>query len=102
MHTAQQQQVHDGAMIEDDRRDVAADLETIDLDVAAVAAALSQRLHAAGVPVTPERTVNLARALTLIGPASRRQLYWTARAVFVSSPAHVPAFDSVFASIFSS
>jgi uncharacterized protein with von Willebrand factor type A (vWA) domain len=31
---------------------------------------------------------------------SRRQLYWTARTVLVSSPAHLPAFDRVFASVF--
>ena len=33
-------------------------------------------------------------------PVSRRRLYWTARAVFVSDPAHVAAFDRVFAEVF--
>lgn len=75
---------------------------TIGLDVPAVAAALSQRLYAAGVPVTPERAVNLAQALNLVGPVSRRCLYYTARAVFVSAPAQLPAFDRVFASVFGS
>lgn len=75
---------------------------TIGLDVPAVAAALSQRLYAAGVPVTPERAVNLAQALNLVRPVSRRCLYFTARAVFVSAPAHLPAFDRVFASVFGS
>ena len=76
------------------------DRGTIDVDVPAVAAALSQRLYAAGVPVTPERAVNLAQALNLVRPVSRRCLYYTARAVFVSAPAQLPAFDRVFASVF--
>lgn len=76
--------------------------EAIELDVAVLAAALSQRLHAAGLPVTPEHGVNFAQALTLVSPVSHRQLYWTARAVFISSPAHLLAFDRVFASIFGS
>ncbi len=74
--------------------------ETIEVDVSVLAAALSQRLHAAGLPVAPERALNLAQALTLVSPVSRRQLYSTARTVFVSSPAHLPAFDHVFASVF--
>jgi len=70
------------------------------LDWPVVAAALSRRLYAAGVPVTPERAATFADALTLIRPASRSRLYCTARTVFVSSPAHLPAFDRVFASVF--
>lgn len=76
--------------------------EAIELDVSVLAAALSRRLYAAGLPITPERAVNFAQALTLVSPVSRRQLYWTARAVFVSSPAHLLAFDRVFASVFGS
>jgi hypothetical protein len=81
-------------------RDAATVAETIRLDVPAIAAALSQRLYAAGVPVTPERAVSFAQALTLVSPMSRRYLYCTARAVFVSSPAHLPVFDRVFAAVF--
>jgi uncharacterized protein with von Willebrand factor type A (vWA) domain len=76
--------------------------QTIQLDVPAVAAALSQRLYSAGVPVTPERAVTFAQALTLVSPVSRSYLYCTARAVFVSSAAHLPVFDRVFASVFGS
>lgn len=75
---------------------------TISLDLPAVAAALSQQLYAAGVPVTPERAVNFAQALTLVSPVSRSYLYCTARAVFVSSPAHLPVFDRVFAAVIGS
>jgi len=75
-------------------------VETIELDLPAVTAALSRRLIAAGVPVTPARSADLARALTLVRPISRTRLYWTVRAVLVSDPAHVRAFDAVFFSIF--
>ena len=76
--------------------------ERILLDVPVVAAALSRRLYAAGLPVTPERAVTFAEALTLIGPATRSQLYCTARTVFVSSPMHLPNFDLVFCAVFES
>jgi uncharacterized protein with von Willebrand factor type A (vWA) domain len=86
--------------------DVVGDLtfgaETIELDVPAVAAALSRRLYAAGVQVTPQRAVSLVQALTLVGPTTRRSLYYSARAVLVCAPAQLPAFDHVFASVFGS
>jgi len=75
-------------------------VETIHLDLPAVVGAFSQRLRMEGVPVTPERSAHFAEALTLTKPITRRRLYWTARAVFVSGMAHVTAFDGVFFSIF--
>ena len=84
-------------MVGDDR---AFRVETVWLDVPAVAGAFSRRLHEAGVPTTAERSARFARALTLVAPVSRRRLYWTARAVFVSDSSHVKAFDSVFAKVF--
>ena len=75
-------------------------VETIHLDLPPIAGALGQRLRDAGVPVTPERSANFARALTLVRPDSRRRLYWTARSVFVSDRAHARAFDAVFGSVF--
>ncbi len=75
-------------------------VETIHLDLPAVAGAFSQRLHRAGVPMTAERAASFATALTLVEPITRRRLYWTARAVFVSDSAQVKAFDSVFWSVF--
>ena len=77
-------------------------VETIELDLPPLVAALSRRLRDAGVPVTPGRSVDFAEALTLVRPISRRRLYWTARAVFVSDPAQVDAFDAVFLSVFGS
>ena len=75
-------------------------METVELDLPPLAAALSRRLHEAGVPMTPERPADFARALTLVRPLTRRRLYWTARGVFVSDHAQVKAFDAVFFSIF--
>jgi uncharacterized protein with von Willebrand factor type A (vWA) domain len=75
-------------------------LETIELDLPALAAAFGQRLHAAGLPMTPTRATELARALALVRPVSRRRLYWTARAVLVSDPTQVAAFDRVFFEVF--
>jgi hypothetical protein len=75
-------------------------VETIGLDLPPLAGALSRRLHDAGVPMSPERASEFARALTLVRPLTRRRLYWTARGVFVSDRAQVPAFDAVFSSVF--
>jgi uncharacterized protein len=77
-------------------------VETLELDLPPLAGALSRRLHDAGVPITPARAADFARALTLVKPLTRRRLYWTARGVFVSDRSQVKAFDSVFFSIFGS
>ena len=75
-------------------------VETIHLDLPPLVGALSRRLHDAGVPITPARAADFARALTLVRPITRRRLYWTARAVFVSDPGQVEAFDAVFFAVF--
>jgi len=72
------------------------------LDLPAVAGAFSRRLHEAGLPVTVERAAWFAQALAVVEPISRRRLYWTARAAFVSDRSHVRAFDAVFAGVFGS
>jgi uncharacterized protein len=75
-------------------------VETIYLDLPPLVGALSRRLHDSGLPITPARTADFAHALTLVRPITRRRLYWTARAVFVSDPSQVKAFDLVFFSVF--
>ena len=75
-------------------------VDTVYLDLPALTGSMGQRLRAAGVPVTPERSAAFARALTLTRPVSRRRLYWTARSVFVTDRSQVPAFDEVFRSVF--
>jgi uncharacterized protein with von Willebrand factor type A (vWA) domain len=71
-----------------------------DLPLPDLAAAFSQRLHAAGVPVTPGMSEQFARALTLTKPVSRRRLYCVARAIFVSGFQQVATFNRVFAEVF--
>ncbi len=75
-------------------------VETIWLDLPATVGAFARRLHEAGVPLPPARSADLARALELVRPVARRRLYWTARAVVVTDPSQVPAFDAVFAGVF--
>ena len=75
-------------------------VETIHLDLAALAGAFSRRLREAGVPITAERAAHFAHALALVRPITRRRLYWTARAVMVSDPSQLKAFDAVFLSVF--
>jgi uncharacterized protein len=75
-------------------------VETIELDLPALAGAFCRRLHDAGMPTTPARSADLARALALVRPITRRRLYFTARAVLVSDPAQVKVFDAVFFAIF--
>jgi uncharacterized protein with von Willebrand factor type A (vWA) domain len=75
-------------------------LETIDIDLPPLVAALSERLRDAGLPVTPAHATDSARALALVAPITRRRLYWTMRAVFVSDQAQLKAFDAVFFAVF--
>jgi uncharacterized protein with von Willebrand factor type A (vWA) domain len=77
-------------------------VETIELDLPALAGAFSQRLHQAGLPVSVEQASAFARALELARPVARRRLYWIARAVFVSDRTQVKTFDRVFAAVFGS
>lgn len=69
-------------------------------DLADVASRFSALLHAAGVPVTPERAGRFASALALSPPAVTPDLYWLARVTLVTDRAHIPVFDAVFASVF--
>jgi uncharacterized protein with von Willebrand factor type A (vWA) domain len=77
-------------------------VDTIELDLPALAVGFSRRLREAGVPVSAERSARFAEALTLVRPVSRRRLYFTARAVLLGDRAHLAAFDAVFAAVFGS
>ena len=76
------------------------ELQTVELDLPALAARFGRRLADAGVPVTPERSARFADALALTRPVARRRLYWTARASLVSDPSQVRAFDRIFHEVF--
>ena len=77
-------------------------VRTIELPLPQTAAAFERRLREAGLPVGPERAARFADALAAVRPISRRRLYWTARAVFVSDRTQVAAFDGVFFEVFGS
>lgn len=69
-------------------------------DLADVAARLGHLLHAAGVPVTPERSGRLAAAMAVSPPATTGELYWTGRVTLLSSHDQIEIFDRVFAQVF--
>lgn len=62
--------------------------------------AFGHRLHAAGVPVGPERSVRFAEAVGLANPRTLEQLYWIGRVTLVSAREQVAAYDDVFGQCF--
>ncbi|MGH3016206.1 MAG: vWA domain-containing protein, partial [Gaiellaceae bacterium] len=54
-------------------------------------------LRAAGLPVGPDRVVELCRAATLLPPGG---LYWAGRATLVSRPEQIQTYDAVFGRFF--
>jgi uncharacterized protein len=70
------------------------------VDIATVAATFGDRLHAAGIPVTPERSGRFAAAIDLTSPATYDDIYWAARITLVSGHDQIEQFDKVFGHIF--
>ena len=70
------------------------------VDLAAVCAGFGARLHAAGIPVTPERSSRFAAAVLLGDPTALGELYWLARVTLVTAPDQLPIFDALFAHVF--
>ena len=66
------------------------------VDLAAVAAAFGGLLHAAGVPVTPERSGRFARAVTLARPVTVDEVYWAGRVTLLTGREQIETFDAVF------
>jgi hypothetical protein len=71
-------------------------------DLAEVAARFGAVLRRAGLPVGPGRTERFAAAVTLIGPATRRELFDCALATLVSSKDQGETLRAVFAEVFGS
>lgn len=69
-------------------------------DLAAVCAAFGERLRAAGLPVTPERSARFAEVVALARPATVTDLYWLGRVTMLSAHGQVEAYDAVFAAVF--
>jgi uncharacterized protein len=70
------------------------------VDVASLAAGLGTALHAAGLPVGPDRCERLARAVTVMAASSVAELHACALATLVSDPSQVNTFEQVFAALF--
>jgi uncharacterized protein len=70
-------------------------------DVAALAAGLGTALHAAGLPVGPDRCERLARAITVMNARTITDVHACALATMVSDPGQVATFERVFAALFS-
>ena len=70
------------------------------VDLATVAATFGDRLHSAGIPVTPERSGRFAAAVELTAPATYDDIYWAARVTLVSGHEQLDEFDRVFARYF--
>lgn len=70
------------------------------VEPAAFAAALAHALRVGGVSTAPERAAWFVEAVRLVPPATRDELYWASRVVFVTDPAQLAAFDRVFAAVF--
>ena len=70
------------------------------VDLATVAATFGDRLHSAGIPVTPERSGRFAAAIDLTAPATYADLYWAARITLISGHDQLEQFDRVFSHVF--
>jgi uncharacterized protein len=69
-------------------------------DVAGLAAGLGAAMHAAGLPVGPDRCERLARAVTVMPVRTVADLHACALATLVSDPGQVGTFERVFAALF--
>ncbi len=70
------------------------------VDLAEVVAAFGNLLHAAGVPVTPERSGRFASAVALAHPDSVEEIYWAGRVTLLSGADQIAAYDGVFDQVF--
>ncbi|MEI8058175.1 MAG: VWA domain-containing protein [Actinomycetes bacterium] len=69
-------------------------------DLADITAAFGHLLHAAGVPVTPERSARFAQVVLLAEPQNLRELAALGKTTLVSTRDHIEIFDRVFAHVF--
>lgn len=69
-------------------------------DLADAVARFGAVLRAEGLPVGPDRSARFAEAVTVVAPATVRELYWCAMATLLSDPAQLAVFDSVFDRVF--
>jgi uncharacterized protein with von Willebrand factor type A (vWA) domain len=65
-----------------------------------IVAAFGHVLHAAGVPVTPERSIRFASAISLAKPHDLGELYWLGRVTLLTRHDQVETYDAVFSQVF--
>ncbi|MEI6230857.1 MAG: VWA domain-containing protein [Actinomycetes bacterium] len=70
------------------------------VDLAAITAAFGNLLHAAGVPVTPERSARFAQVVLLAEPRTRAELAALGRTTLISHRDQIEIFDRVFGQVF--
>ncbi len=75
-------------------RDIAGDV------FAGVVAGLGHLLHLEGVPVTPERSLRFARAVSVAQPSTVDEAYWLGRATLLTAREQVEVYDRVFDEVF--
>jgi uncharacterized protein len=69
-------------------------------ELAQVLAGFGHRLHAAGVPVTPDVTGRFAAAIVAAAPATVDELYWLGRVTLLTDISQVEPYDAVFGQVF--
>ncbi|MFD9095721.1 VWA domain-containing protein [Streptomyces collinus] len=69
-------------------------------DLPELAGSFSAALRDAGIPVSPDRTRNFVRAVTVLAPATTRELRHCALATLVSGREQIEPFDAVFREVF--
>ena len=65
-----------------------------------IVAAFGHLLHAAGVPVTPERSTRFAASVTIVEPRQLHELYWLGRVTMLTGHEQVEVYDRVFRQVF--
>lgn len=66
-------------------------------DLASIATSFGERLRHAGLPVTPERSSRFVAAVGIATPTTIEQVYWIAKAVYLTDRDQTPTFDRIFA-----
>jgi uncharacterized protein with von Willebrand factor type A (vWA) domain len=69
-------------------------------DLPQIVAGFGHLLHAAGVPVTPERSARFAECIVLAEPKTLTELAWLGRITLLSRHDQADVFDQVFAQVF--
>lgn len=69
-------------------------------DLAAICTAFGEKLHEAGLPVTPERSARFASAVVVAEPKDLGGLYWLGRVTLTTARDQHEIYDRVFQQVF--